>query len=251
MIIDAHAHLSDTSYGNLKLYLEQLKEAGVDRGVSVPGGTLDVRKMTDYVTGKAKPESLIPNNEYVAQACLNHPTLLTGLMNLDPHEENAVSKLEKGFKSGFHGLKLSPMTHQFSFSSKAVAELAATCGAHGFPVYSHVVFSPGSNTAKYIALAKQFPKTNFILGHMGFGPADREGLEAALDLNNFFLETSSGSFLHIKEAVAKAGPSKVIFGSEFPLSHPKVELTKILILKLSDSDRDRVLGGNIKELLHL
>lgn len=251
MIIDAHAHLSDSTYGNLKLYLEQLKEAGVDRGICVPGGTLDVRKMTDYVTGKSKPETLIPNNEYVAQGCLSHPDLLVGMMNLDPHEENAVGKLEKGFKSGFRGLKLSPMTHQFSFSSKAVAELAATCGLHSFPVYSHVVFSPGSNTSKYIALAKQFPKTNFILGHMGFGPADQEGLEAAMELDNFFLETSSGSFLHIKEAVAKAGPSKVIFGSEFPLSHPKVELTKILLLKLSDADRDRVLGGNIKELLHL
>ena len=251
MIIDAHAHLSDTSYGNLKLYLEQLKEAGVDRGVTVPGGTLDVRKMTDYVTGKAKPESLIPNNDYVAQACIAHPEQLTGLMNLDPHEENVVSKLEKGFKNGFCGLKLSPMTHQFSFSSKAVAELASTCGAHGFPLYSHVVFSPGSSTTKYIALAKQFPKTNFILGHMGFGPADREGLEAAMELNNFFLETSSGSFLHIKESIAKAGPRKIIFGSEFPLSNPKVELTKILVLKLSDADRDRILGGNIKELLHL
>jgi len=251
MIIDAHAHLSDSTYGNLKLYLEQLKEAGVDRGICVPGGTLDVRKMTDYVTGKSKPETLIPNNEYVVQGCLSHPDLLVGMMNLDPHEENAVGKLEKGFKSGFRGLKLSPMTHQFSFSSKAVAELAATCGLHSFPVYSHVVFSPGSSTTKYIALAKQFPKTNFILGHMGFGPADREGLEAAMELDNFFLETSSGSFLHIKGAIAKAGPNKVIYGSEFPLSHPKVELTKILLLKLSDADRDRVLGGNIKELLHL
>lgn len=251
MIIDAHAHLSDTTYGNLELYLQQLKEAGIDRGIAVPGGTLDVRKMTDYITGRAKPESLIPDNDYVARACQKYAPQLTGLIGLDPHEKNAVSTLEQGFKTGFRGLKLSPMTHQFSFSSKAIAELAATCGAHGFPVYSHVVFNPGSNTGKYIALAKQFPKTNFILGHMGFGPADREGLEAAIELDNFFLETSSGSFLHIKEAIAKAGPSKIIFGSEFPLSNPKVELTKILVLKLSDTDQAQILGGNIKELLHI
>lgn len=251
MIIDAHAHLSDSSYGNLALYLEQLKEAGIDRGVTLPGGTMDVRKMTNYVTGKSKPENPIPNNEYIAQAVKAHPDILIGFMNLDPHEANVASMLENGFKSGFRGLKLSPMTHQFSFSSKAVAELASICGIHGFPVYSHTVFSPGSNTAKYIALAKQFPKTNFILGHMGFGPADVEGLEAAIKLDNFFLETSSGSFLHIKESIAKAGPSKVIFGSEFPLSNPKVELTKILILKLNDANRDKVLSGNIKELLHI
>ncbi|MDP4126059.1 MAG: amidohydrolase family protein [Bacillota bacterium] len=249
MIIDGHAHLSESTYGNLDLYLEQLKEAGIEGGVVVPGGMMDVRKMTEYITGRAKPESLIPNNAYVAKACSNHQIKLTGYLCVDPHEANAVDKLAKGFKEGFRGLKLSPMTHQFSFGSKAMAVLAALCGEHGFPVYSHVVFNPGSSTAKYIGLAKQFPKTNFILGHMGFGPADTEGLEAAVALDNFFLETSSGSFLHIKEAVAKAGPEKVIFGSEFPLSNPKVELTKILELKLNDKDLEKIIGGNIQRLL--
>ncbi|TGE32128.1 amidohydrolase family protein [Desulfosporosinus sp. Sb-LF] len=251
MIIDAHAHLSDTTYGNPDLYFQQLKDAGIERGIVVPGGMMDVRKMTDYITGRAKPENLIPNNTFVAQACTNHRAMLNGYACIDPHEGNPVGKLEKYFKEGFRGLKLSPMTHQFSFASKALAELASCCGEHGFPVYSHVVFNPGSCTAKFVKLAKQFPRTNFILGHMGFGPADTEGLEAATDLANFYLETSSGSFLHIKEAVAKAGAEKVIFGSEFPLSHPKVELTKILLLNLKGAELDKVLGGNIQQLLGL
>lgn len=251
MIIDAHAHISNTTYGNVDIYLAELREAGIQHGVVVPGGMVDVRKMSDYISGKSKPDSLIPNNEYVAKACQDKGATLTGYICLDPHEEKTVSKLEEGFKSGFRGLKLSPLTHQFSFGSKAVAELVACCGDYGFPVYSHVVFSPGSSSSRYIALAKQFPKTNFILGHMGFGPADQEALEAAIDLDNFFLETSNGSYLHIKEAVAKAGASKVIFGSEFPLSHPKVELLKILILDVKDDERDKIVGGNIRDLLGL
>ncbi|MCL6477401.1 MAG: amidohydrolase family protein [Peptococcaceae bacterium] len=249
MIIDAHAHISDTSYGNVGLYLDQLKEADVQRGVVVPGGMVDVRKMTDYVTGRAKPESTIPNNAYVAGACEAHQPILTGFACIDPHGENAAGKLEQSFKAGFRGLKLSPMTHQFSFASKAVAELADCCGSYGFPVYSHVVFSPGASTARFITLARQFPRTNFILGHMGFGPADREALEAAIELDNFYLETSSGNFLHIKQAVSKAGPGKIIFGSEFPLSHPKAELAKILLLNLKGSELDKILGGNIQELI--
>lgn len=249
MIIDAHAHISDTTYGNVDLYLAALREAGVQRGVVVPGGTVDVRKMSDYITGRRQPESLIPNNPYVAGACRDHQPALTGFAMIDPHDENAAGSLEQSFQSGFRGLKLSPMTHQFSFASKAVAQMAACCGDHGFPVYSHVVFSPGASTARYIALALQFPRTNFILGHMGFGPADQEGLEAAIELENFFLETSSGSYLHIRESVARAGPGKVIFGSEFPLSHPKVELTKILLLGLKADDQAQILGGNIRRLL--
>jgi uncharacterized protein len=249
MIIDAHAHLSDTTYGNLGIYLEQLKDAGVQGGVVVPGGTVDVRRMSDYISGRSKPDSVIPNNDYVAKACAAQPITLTGFFCVDPHEENAAGKLAQSLKTGFRGLKLSPVTHQFSFASKAIAVLAACCGEHGFPVYSHVTYSPGASTARYIALAKQFPKTNFILGHMGFGPADREGLEAAIELDNFFLETSQGSFLHIQQAVAKAGPSKVIYGSEFPLSHPQVELNKIMVLKLKQDALDKILGNNIRELL--
>lgn len=251
MIIDAHAHISDTTYGNVDIYLAQLKEAGVQRGIVVPGGMLDVRKMTDYITGRAKPENTIPNNAYVARACETYQPMLTGFACIDPHEENAVEKLEQSFKSGFRGLKLSPMSHQFSFAGKAVAELVACCGDHGFPVYSHVVFNPGASTTRFVNLARQFPRTNFILGHMGFGPADQEGLEAAVEMDNFFLETSSGNYLHIQQCVSRAGAGKVIYGSEFPLSHPKIELTKIKMLKIKDSELDKILGGNIKELLGL
>lgn len=251
MIVDAHAHLSDTSYGNTEQYLEQLKESGIQGGIVVPGGTLDVRKMTDYIVGRAQPENIIPDNTYILKAAQNQHSILSGLICIDPHAEDAVNKLTTGFRQGFRGLKLSPLTHQFSFASRAVAELASCCGEWGYPIYSHVLYSPGASTARFVALARQFPQANFILGHMGFGPADQEGLEAAVELANFFLETSTGSYLHIKEAVARAGATKVIFGSEFPLSHPRVELEKVLQLKLSAPDEERILGTNILALLHL
>jgi len=251
MIIDAHAHISETDYGNVELYLEQIKEAGIDQGIIVPGGMMDVRIMTDYIIGRRNPENVVPNNEYVQKSVKANPGVLTGYFCVDPHEANALNKLEQAFRTGYKGLKLSPMTHQFSFSSKAMAELAQLCGNYGFPVYTHVVYSPGASTAKFAALAKQFPKTNFILGHMGFGPADQDGLEAAKELDNFFLETSTGNFLHIKEAVKKAGAGKIIFGSEFPLSHPAAEIKKIHLLNLSDGDKEKILGGNISLLLGL
>jgi predicted TIM-barrel fold metal-dependent hydrolase len=249
VIIDAHAHVSATTYGNVGVYLDQLREAGIERGVIVPGGTVDVRRMTDYITGKARPENPVPDNRYVGEACRAHRAKLWAFACVDPHEPDAAGSLEKSFKQGFCGLKLSPLTHQFSFAGKAVAALAACCGHYGYPVYSHVVYSPGASTARFIALARQFPKTNFILGHMGFGPADREALEATVELDNLFLETSTGSFLHIQEAAKAAGPEKLIFGSEFPLSHPAVELEKVLLLKLSDGGREKILGGNIRALL--
>ncbi len=251
MIIDAHAHLSNTDYGNVEVYLRQMKESGVEKAVAVPGGMMDVRKMTDYVIGRAKPENPIPDNAYIQKACSEQKDILVGFACVDPHKDNAVSTLEQAFRSGLKGLKLNPMSHQFSFASKAVQDLAALCGNYGAPFYSHVLFNPGASSLKFVELARQFPRTNFILGHMGFGPADQDGLEAASKLANFYLETSTGNFLHLKEAVRRAGAGKLIYGSEFPLSHPKAELVKIQLLNLKSDEFDKVTGGNVQSLLKL
>lgn len=248
MIIDAHVHLSESEYGNLERLKEQMREAGIDGAVAVPGGMVDVRRMTDYITGRAEPESTIPNNAYVERCFQEAGPALSGFACVDPHAPGAVETLSQAFDQGFRGLKLSPITHQFSFAARAVAALAELCGSRGYPVYTHVLYSPGASTARFVALAKQFPGTNFILGHMGFGPADQEGLEAATTLDNFFLETSTGNFLHLQEAYRRAGSAKLIFGSEFPLSHPKAELEKVLLLKAPERDLEQILGANIARL---
>lgn len=248
MIIDAHAHLSPTEYGSLRLLLDQLAEAGVDGAVAVPGGMVDVRKMTDYITGRAQPENPEPNNEYVAECGAAEPARVAGFYCANPHDPEAPENLKKAFQSGFRGLKLSPISHQFSFASQAVADLVSVCQSFGYPVYTHVLYNPGASTARFVSLARQFPQVNFVLGHTGFGPADQEGLEAAATLDNFYLETSTGNFLHLKECLRRAGTGKLIFGSEFPLSHPKAELEKILLLKAPASALERILAGNILDL---
>ncbi|MBU7593124.1 amidohydrolase family protein [Metabacillus halosaccharovorans] len=250
MIIDAHTHLSNTEYGNTETYLKLMKEAGIDEAVAVPGAMLDVRKMTEYITGRSKPDNPVPDNLYVEKASKANQHI-HGFICLNPHDKDVLSQLESGKKQGFKGLKLSPLSHQFSFASKGVTGLAELCGNYGFPVYSHVVYSPGASTAKFVQLAKQFPKTNFIIGHMGFGPADQEALEAAAVMQNFYLETSTGNYLHIQESVKKIGSSKVIFGSEYPLSHPGIELEKVLKLNINDREREEILSQNIKHLLQM
>ncbi|WNG18534.1 amidohydrolase family protein [Cystobacter fuscus] len=250
MVIDAHAHVSPTLFGETKEYLEQLEQSDIQQGVIGPGGMLDIRRMSDYLTGKAEPFNQPPPNDYVEQSFHTH-SQLHGLACVDPLEPRAVQKLEQYLKNGFRGLKLAPLIHALSFDSEAVAGLVLLCGERGVPVYSHVVPRPGVDTARFAELARRFPHTNFVLEHMGHGPADQEATAAASELDNFFLETSLGTYLHIHESVKKAGAHKVLFGSEYPLSHPAVELKKILLLPISEPERERILGENIRELLRL
>ncbi|RHK58905.1 hypothetical protein DW054_16710 [Dorea formicigenerans] len=138
-----------------------------------------------------------------------------------------LDKLENAKNKGFVGLKLAPMVHQFSLSSRIVRELADICGELQIPFYSHVVFSPAASTKKFCTLVEEFPKTTFILGHMGFGPADREAIEYAYNHENMFIETSQGSFINLQYALKRLGSTKLIYGSEFPMYSPYIGLETI------------------------
>ena len=79
MIVDAHAHISDSDYGNVDILLSQLDQAGIDKALCVPGGMLDVRKMTKYIVGAEQPKGDIPNN-VVRDAVRAHPDRLWGFI---------------------------------------------------------------------------------------------------------------------------------------------------------------------------
>lgn len=249
MIIDAHAHVSPTTYGSTQQYLEMLSESGIDQAVICPGGMLDVRKMSEFVSGQKKPDA-IPKNDYVDQSVQSNPRLI-GMACVDPCDARAVEKLEQYLEQGFRGLMVSPLVHKFSFPEDRMVDLAILCGERGVPVISHNGWRPGANTVDYILLARKVPRTHFILEHMGALPTDGEATNAAAELDNLFLETSLSSYLHLLETVKKTGASKVLFGSEYPLSHPALEMKKVLLLPITDGERERILGGNVRELLHL
>jgi amidohydrolase family protein len=56
-------------------------------------------------------------------------------------------------------------------------------------------------------------------------------------------------FDYIVQAVKRAGPHKVIFGSDGPWLHPGVEIEKIRLLGLPPREEALVLGGNASRLL--
>jgi predicted TIM-barrel fold metal-dependent hydrolase len=246
MIIDGHAHVSATDFGNADELLRQLDQAGIDRAVCVPGGMIDVRQFSRILSGRLQPDQKIPNH-LVFEAITKHPDRLYGFVCINPKDPQAMAILREGLDRGCRGLKLAPIVHRFLFNEPVLDEAAEECGRRGFPVYTHVLPQPGGTTADFAALAKRHPGTSFIVGHMGFGPADMDAIELATQMPNFYLETSLGNTLTIGDALAAAGPKKLIFGSEFPLSHPKVELEKIKLL--DQAVRDAIWRGNILERL--
>lgn len=249
MIVDAHTHISDTVYGNFNIYQAQMEQAGIDKAVLFPGGMIDVRKMNDYITGKKKGSEYIPN-ELILTLIKKDPKKYFGFICINPLiGEKCLQDFKQGITEGFKGLKLAPIVHNFSLSASVVNELTGLCGQFNVPLYTHVVFNPGASTEKIELLAKNYPGTNIIIGHMGFGPIDNFAIELARKYSNVFLETSNSSFLAVKTALEIAGAEKIIFGSEFPLSHACVELKKIECAVNNTGSFEKIVSKNILNLL--
>jgi predicted TIM-barrel fold metal-dependent hydrolase len=247
MIIDGHAHLTATADGNAATLLAQLDQAGIARALCVPGGMIDVHQFSRLFTGLLQPNPVIPNH-LVWEALDRHGDRLSGLVCINPHDgPAAVRMMEEGFKHGCRGVKLAPLVHRFAFTAPVLADVATACGERGWPVYSHVVLAPGATTADFSALARRHPRTNFIIGHMGQPPADPDAIDFAAELDNFYLETSLGNYLIIQDALSRLGPGKLIFGSEFPLGHPKAELANILLLDATA--QPAILAANVLRLI--
>src|SRR6516165_4306219 len=103
MIIDGHAHVSATDYGNADLLFRQLDQAGIDRVVCVPGGTVDVRQMSRVITGRVRPNPDIPNH-LVYEVLDKHPDRAYGFVYINPRAGSAsLRMMEDGFRHGCRG----------------------------------------------------------------------------------------------------------------------------------------------------
>ncbi|MGY1807677.1 amidohydrolase family protein [Blastococcus sp. SYSU D00669] len=102
-------------------------------------------------------------------------------------------------------------------------------------------------------LAAEFPDVDFIIPHLG-SFSDDWGAQRSLctflaERPNLYTDTSGvRRFDLLERAVRRAGPHKVLFGSDGPELHPGLELAKIRLLRLPRDAESLVLGGNFLRL---
>jgi hypothetical protein len=103
-------------------------------------------------------------------------------------------------------------------------------------------------------LASEYSDVNFIIPHLGSFRDDWRAHQQVVDqivrFPNVFTDTSGvRRFDYIVEAIKRAGPHKVLFGSDGPWLHPGLELYKIRLLHLPPEQEALILGGNVLRLL--
>jgi hypothetical protein len=154
------------------------------------------------------------------------------------------SMVERARKWGFRGIKC------HGFQAMPTRELCEAARAFRMPLLADVV-----GRAEVVdLLASQFPDVNFIIPHLGSFADDWRAHQRVIDqlvrYPNVYTDTSGvRRFDYIVEAIKRAGPRKVLFGSDGPWLHPGLELHKVRLLGLPPDQEALILGGNILRLL--
>jgi predicted TIM-barrel fold metal-dependent hydrolase len=145
---------------------------------------------------------------------------------------------------GFRGIKV----HRYD--ARLTREVCEVARAFNLPV----VYDVMGEVSSVELLAREYPTVAFIIPHLGSFADDWRAQSAFIDHlvrhRNVFTDTSGvRRFELLEQAVRRAGPRKVLFGSDGPWLHPGVELAKVYALGLSATDLRLVLSHNVLRLM--
>lgn len=237
MTIDSHAHL-----GNFPMFSVSLN---ADEMVSI---------MNQYDIRKSVVSSL--PNELTLNAVRQYPDKLVGLVWINPYDsDKAVENIDNAMNRwGFKGIKMHPLLDAYLPDQEIIHPIMDQARKYQIPVLFHCGHPPWSLPWHFGNLADKYPDVLIILGHMGHGHIVyiNAAIEVAEKHENVLLETSAMP-MHskIKEAVAKVGEDKVMYGSDMPFGHPAFEIKKVEVAGLTKKQLSLVLEENACRIFRL
>lgn len=239
MIVDCHCHAGKgdlltapwNTIANLGPYLRRARAAGIDKTVVFPA----------FHTDNVKA------NLELTRIIARHPGRLIGFAFIHPMRNSGlVHSIIKSavMRWGFRGIKV------HGSEAMPTREVCEAARAFRLPMLVDVV----GRTQVAEMFASEYPDVNFIIPHLGSFAGDWKAHQQTIDqlvrFPNLYADTSSvRRYDYIVQAVKRAGPHKVLFGSDGPWLHPGVEIHKIRLLGLPPDKEALVLGGNILRLI--
>jgi uncharacterized protein len=238
-IIDAHCHLGQ---GKLKRQtvgelLRSMDENHIERAVVVP---VDEQIAFHNEEGNAA----------ILAAVRSSGGRLVGFAVVNPWSgKQGIDMVSRYLDAGLRGIKLNTALQGIYLFDELVVELVGALQDYRVPFFVHTGTPIYALPMHLRELARQFPGTNFIMGHMGAYDFIYDYPHAIEGLRNIYLDTSLTLSNTIKGAVAAAGADRVIFGSDAPRSTQKFELENVTRAIADPEVLDQVLYGNMNRLL--
>ncbi|MET7568932.1 amidohydrolase family protein [Streptomyces sp. NPDC005492] len=260
MILDAHSHV----HGPLDAHLLALDEAGVDRTVLFPTRAHPERA-TDLdslqyemgvleraLGGASGDDGFALAMGELDEALAAHPDRFLGFgsVPLGHSDAETAARVEREvIGRGLYGIgELTPPPNQAALVEPA---LRAADDHAGLPVVVHGSAPTTAADLRTLAeLAAHYPKVPLVISQLG-GAHWMVAIELARAVPNLHLELSTATIVFAIRLAIHELPTRTLFGSDAPYGDPVVARTTVERVTRPGEVRDRVLGGNLAELLGL
>ena len=162
---------------------------------------------------------------------------------VNPADPEDLRRLE-AWGDRVNGVKMHPSCDRIRITDPRCEPFLDYAEAHGMPVLVHC--GRWQEMASYrfaLEAAERRPGVRFILAHMGgdmpsLVRATYEALSGGACPNVFLGTEGIREYRLLRTAVRAVGADRVIWGSDFPIGHPKMYLGLLEALELEPDERD-------------
>lgn len=212
-----------------------------------------------------KAEYCRRHNDYIIESVQHHPDRFIGFCCIDPLHKYAAEETERCLRSGLMGVgELAAynmgITPEFVSS---ITDIMAISRHQNVPVLLHTNEPVGHQypgkqpvtLGQIFDLLRKFPSNRIVLAHWGGGllfyALMKKEVKAALE--NVWFDTAASPYLYVPNIYRVAGEivgfEKILFGSDFPLLHPKRYLEEMVSVGLSSQSMAAITEENARYLL--
>lgn len=259
-IIDFHAHIypgkiaakavdSVAEFYRLKMHGE-----GTSDHLLSCGKLANIKKFVVH-SPALRPSNVYTINSFISQECQLHPEFI-GFGTLHAFMEDPEEEIERIISLGLKGIKIHPDTQLFDLDEPKMMPIYQRLEALGLPVLFHTgdYRYDYSHPRRLVHVMDKCPDLTCIAAHFGGWSIFDQGLEHLKDQSCYLDISSSMTILgkhRSRELIEIYGPDRMLFGSDFPMWRPEVELDKYMQLGFSPEINEKILHGNAAKILNL
>ncbi|MHC6203857.1 amidohydrolase family protein [Breznakiellaceae bacterium SP9] len=257
MVVDCHAHIYPekiaakvvSSIG--AFYTIPMQCNGTPEGLLETGKRGGVDKF--IVFSAAQVPGQVPSiNDYIASECSKHPQFI-GFGTMHPDLPNPEAEIERLIGLGLKGIKLHPDMQHFNIDCDNMMKIYAMLEGR-LPI----VFHTGdyrysySHPARLARVLDAFPALVTVAAHFGGWSMPDLALEYFRRRACYMDVSSAIPFMgcrRAEELIGIYGAERFLFGSDYPMWDPGIELKQLHELRLSDKDKELILYKNAEQFL--
>ena len=257
-IIDAHCHIypdkiaekasESTGHfydlpasldGKISTLIEHGKKAGIEHFIVQSVATT--------------PKQVSSINNFIAEAVASSNGHFTGLGTLHPDSENMEADVNEILALGLKGVKLHPDIQKIAIDDPKMHAIYKLCEGK-LPMLLHTgdYRYDFSNPNRMMPILEQYPDLLVIGAHFGGWSVWEEATEKLSKYNNFLVDCSSSLYAispqKAKELIHTYGVKRVLFGTDYPLWKPEIELERFMQIELTDEEREDIFYNNAAKL---